>query len=63
MKQLGNSMDTHKIYLEVLDMHSVNYSEKVKAIFDSSHLSLNYELLTLDMAREICSRRDCVIRG
>jgi hypothetical protein len=34
MKQLENSTETYKVYLQMIDMHSSSYSADVKAIFD-----------------------------
>jgi hypothetical protein len=34
MKQLENSKGTHKVYLEIFDMCSINYSANANAIFE-----------------------------
>jgi hypothetical protein len=36
MKQLENSMETHRVYLEMTDMCSISYSTNVNAIFEFS---------------------------
>jgi hypothetical protein len=37
MKQLENSMETHNVYLEELDICFINYTANVNAILSSSH--------------------------
>jgi hypothetical protein len=34
MKQVENSVETHEVYLEMIDMRSITYSENITAIFE-----------------------------
>jgi hypothetical protein len=51
MKCLENSMETHKVYLEMFDMYFITYS--ANAYSNSSHVRRNCDSSTLAMAREI----------